>query len=405
MWNLYGKKYDLTAFARFHPGGAEIIEKTKGLDDCTALFESYHAFSDLSGIKQSLEKYAIHTDDETVIVSNYNSDFATYHKLVEKVKEIFPDRDAIKAPPSWYMWNGISLVSFLFGIWYTIIIQNVFLKCILASISATVELSLLFNVLHDGSHYAISTMPNINNVLSKITNSWFLWNHTIWFYHHVYYHHSFTGGHNDPDKLLYDVQILKKNLWHENFFEPICNIIYGCFPGQASMQTLWYMYSSIMQQLSFVKKDFLKMKNIVYYDEVSMSIMFCKLIMLYNFGLFPTIVFITTENTLYYMNIYANHDLCETHENHYDGGDWAKRQICNAGNFINQNQWWTVAFSGINHQIEHHLFPNICGHHYTVVAPIVRKFCKENNLPYVHHDRFIDAYRSFIKGIHMKKEI
>jgi linoleoyl-CoA desaturase len=403
MWNLYGKKYDLTAFARFHPGGAEIIEKTKGLDDSTALFESYHAFSDMDKITLSLEKYAIPLDDDTVIT--YNTDFTTYRKLIEKVKVIFPDRASVKAPPSWYMWNGISLVVFVCSLFCVICSDNVFLKCVIAIITATSEISLLFNVLHDGSHYAISNTPQINNAMSKIANSWFLWNHSLWFYHHIYYHHSFTGGDSDPDKLLYDVHGLKNKLWHENLFEPIVDILYGCFPGQASMQTIWYIYSSIVQRLSFTQTDFLKIQNIVYYDHLSLCIMCCKIGMMYKIGLFPAIVFITTQNTLYYINIFADHDMYETHENHYDGPDWAKRQICNAGNFMNKNQWWTVACSGINHQIEHHLFPNICGHHYTVIAPIVRKFCKENNLPYVHHDRFIDAYRSFMKRIHAKKEI
>jgi fatty acid desaturase len=241
--------------------------------------------------------------------------------------------------------------------------------------------------------------------MSKIANSWFLWNHSLWLYHHIYYHHSFTGGDNDPDKLLYDVRGLKNKLWHENLFEPIVNILYGCFPGQASMQTIWYIYTSIIQRLSFTQTDFLKIQNIVYYDHLSLCIMCCKIGMMYKIGLFPAIVFITTQNMLYYINIFADHDMYETHENYYDGPDWAKRQICNSGNFMNKNQWWTIACSGINHQIEHHLFPNICGHHYTVIAPIVRKFCKENNLPYVHHDRFIDAYRSFMKRIHAKKEI
>jgi linoleoyl-CoA desaturase len=400
MWNLYGKKYDLTTFARFHPGGAEIIEKTKGLDDCTALFESYHAFSDLSSIKQSLEKYAIHTDDETLVVSNYTIDFTTYHKLVEKVKEIFPDRDTIKAPPSWYMWNGISLIVFVCSLFYAIHIHNLFLKCIIVIISATAESSLLFNVLHDGSHYAISNRPKINNILSKMTNSWSLWNHSLWFYHHVYYHHSFTNGDNDPDKYIYNMQMFKNNA----HFEYILNFLYTCFPGQSNVHAIWYIFNAINDKIYSQNND-MKLTQTIHYDEISLCIMFCKIYTFYLLGLFPSLCYIVIYNTWYYINIFANHHLYETHENQYDGGDWAKLQICNSGNFVNQNKWWTVAFSGINHQIEHHLFPNICGHHYSVIAPIVRKFCEENDIPYVHHDRFIDAYRSFIKGTHMKKEI
>lgn len=39
---------------------------------------------------------------------------------------------------------------------------------------------------------------------------------------------------------------------------------------------------------------------------------------------------------------------------------------------------------GLNYQIEHHLFPRMNHSHYPIIAPHVRKFCKERNIPYVH---------------------
>jgi cytochrome b involved in lipid metabolism len=50
MWSIYGNTYDLTSFIAHHPGGKEILENTRGIGDCTALFESYHAFSDFPQI-------------------------------------------------------------------------------------------------------------------------------------------------------------------------------------------------------------------------------------------------------------------------------------------------------------------------------------------------------------------
>ena len=104
------------------------------------------------------------------------------------------------------------------------------------------------------------------------------------------------------------------------------------------------------------------------------------------------------------MNIAGDHDLFQTYSNHYDGPDWAKRQICNSGNFVNQYKWWSMIFGGINHQIEHHLFPNISNHHYPTIAPIVKKFCKDNDLPYAHEPTLESAYQSFMKRIVAKKE-
>jgi linoleoyl-CoA desaturase len=398
MWKIYGKTYDLTDFAKHHPGGAEIIEKTKGVNDCTALFETYHAFSDLESIKQSLSKYEVECEQND---TEYTTDFTTYHKLTERIKTVFPDRASIKAPPSWYMWNGFALCAFLYTMYYTIVSKYLIIKCFFALCCASSStMTFLFNIAHDGSHYAITCDPKQNNILSTIGNSWVLWNHSMWFYHHVYYHHSFTGGESDPDNLLYDIKL---NILDKTQFEWAYNFIYGCFPGQTTMQFVWYVYNSIMNQLSFVQKKPLKIPSGKYYDNLSVSIMVCKIAFLISIGVIPSLVYLTVENTLYYINVYPDHDLYETHENHYDGGDWAKRQICNSGNFVNGNPWWTILFSGINHQIEHHLFPNISGHHYTIIAPIVREFCREHNIPYVHHPTFVGAYKSFMKKNALKK--
>jgi cytochrome b involved in lipid metabolism len=55
--NIRGSQYNLTGFQ--HPGGNEILELCKGEPDCTALFESYHAFCDMDKINVLMKKYEI----------------------------------------------------------------------------------------------------------------------------------------------------------------------------------------------------------------------------------------------------------------------------------------------------------------------------------------------------------
>jgi linoleoyl-CoA desaturase len=38
--------------------------------------------------------------------------------------------------------------------------------------------------------------------------------------------------------------------------------------------------------------------------------------------------------------------------------------------------------SGLDHQIEHHLFPNVSHVHYSAISPLVESFCRTNGLPY-----------------------
>ena len=55
-WNLYGKKYDLEVYMQFHPGGNTILENTRGQSDITALFETYHAFSNKEYYKKKIRR-------------------------------------------------------------------------------------------------------------------------------------------------------------------------------------------------------------------------------------------------------------------------------------------------------------------------------------------------------------
>jgi linoleoyl-CoA desaturase len=61
---------------------------------------------------------------------------------------------------------------------------------------------------------------------------------------------------------------------------------------------------------------------------------------------------------------------------------WAIHQLFTTVNFSTKNRivnWFT---GGLNHQVEHHIFPNISHIHYTNIAKIVKETAAECNLPY-----------------------
>ncbi len=61
---------------------------------------------------------------------------------------------------------------------------------------------------------------------------------------------------------------------------------------------------------------------------------------------------------------------------------WAVHQLYTTANFAPKN--WLVNYytGGLNHQIEHHIFPNISHIHYSKIAEFVKETAKECNLPY-----------------------
>jgi linoleoyl-CoA desaturase len=78
-------------------------------------------------------------------------------------------------------------------------------------------------------------------------------------------------------------------------------------------------------------------------------------------------------------------------ENNNLENNWAIHQLHTTTNFGNDSKWFSWYVGGLNFQIEHHLFPNICHVHYRNIAGIVRETTREFNLPYKSTRTFVGA--------------
>ncbi len=82
--------------------------------------------------------------------------------------------------------------------------------------------------------------------------------------------------------------------------------------------------------------------------------------------------------------------------------DWHVHQLKTTSDFARNNHFLNWYVGGLNFQIEHHLFPNICHIHYTKIAPIVEKTAKEFGIPYNLKPSFRSA---LLSHIHRLKEL
>jgi linoleoyl-CoA desaturase len=71
--------------------------------------------------------------------------------------------------------------------------------------------------------------------------------------------------------------------------------------------------------------------------------------------------------------------------------NWAVHQLHTTTNFGNNSRWFSWYVGGLNFQIEHHLFPNICHVHYRKISGIVAETAKEFGLPYKSTRTFFQA--------------
>jgi linoleoyl-CoA desaturase len=76
---------------------------------------------------------------------------------------------------------------------------------------------------------------------------------------------------------------------------------------------------------------------------------------------------------------------------------WAIHQLHTTTNFANKNSILSWYVGGLNFQIEHHLFPNVCHVHYRKISKIVKETAFEFGLPYKTEPTFFGALAGHAK--------
>ena len=77
--------------------------------------------------------------------------------------------------------------------------------------------------------------------------------------------------------------------------------------------------------------------------------------------------------------------------------EWFVHQMKTTANFAVHNRLLTWYVSGLNHQIEHHLFPKICSVHYPAIRGIVEDAAHRHGIPYHCFPTFCAAVISHIR--------
>lgn len=82
--------------------------------------------------------------------------------------------------------------------------------------------------------------------------------------------------------------------------------------------------------------------------------------------------------------------------------DWAIHQLTTTADFAPNNSLLNWYAGGLNFQVVHHLFPNVCHIHYFDMSKIIEKTAKDFNLPYTAYPSFASAIKvhlAFLKSL------
>lgn len=271
------------------------------------------------------------------------------------------------------------------------------------------------SVMHDAHHGSYSPNPKVNRALGYVLELIGGFSGT-WKIQHNVLHHTYTnisGFDEDIDSLkVLRFSPHQTREWYHRY-QFIYAWFFYMFMSLAWMTTMNYM------QLFRYRKEGLLEKNHLSFGSAFVSLTVSKLfyyayiivlpvlfsgmawqyiisgffLMHFSAGLFLSCVFQPAHimPTSYFARP-LNMNGIKVIEN-----SWPLHELLNTTNFAPNNKFLTWFIGGLNFQIEHHLFTNVCHVHYPQIAPIVKATAAEFDLPYHSEPSFFKALTSHAK--------
>lgn len=80
---------------------------------------------------------------------------------------------------------------------------------------------------------------------------------------------------------------------------------------------------------------------------------------------------------------------------------WARIQIESSTIFAPGSRAAHWLYGGLNYQVLHHLFPEVCHIHYDRIYPMLRDYCAENGIQYTEFPSLASAVKSHLRQIYL----
>ncbi len=262
------------------------------------------------------------------------------------------------------------------------------------------------SVMHDANHNAYSKHTKINYLMGKLLLP-IGGSDVNWRIQHNVLHHTYTNVTGMDEDI--DTGVLMR-------FSPNQKLrkghrlqhIYAWFL-YGFMTIMWFSTKDYSQLARYKEKDLLKTQG-VSFNGLLISIIITKIFYISTFFVLPLIFsslpWWGTLLGFFLMHFIAGLTLAMIFQpahvipsSNYPmpdmsgniESDWAVSQLMNTANFAPKSTWFSWYVGGLNFQVEHHLFPNVCHVHYSKISHIVRETAMEYNLPYYSYKTFADA--------------
>jgi linoleoyl-CoA desaturase len=291
-------------------------------------------------------------------------------------------------------------------------VQSVWLTGLLYGLMGLGTAGIGLSIMHDANHGAYSKKEWVNKWVGRIVNLVGGFAPT-WKIQHNVLHHTYTNieGYDEdiqpPPFLRFSPNAVHKPI--HRFQHLYAWFFYGL------MTFSWITAKDFKQLYRYKKLDLTKTENPVFGKLLAELIIFK--VLYYVIVLVIPILMIDIAWWWFPIFIFGLHFLAGTilafvfqpahvvpetefisvDAEHYVDNNFAIHQMQTTANFAPKSRilYWLIG--GLNYQVEHHLFPNICHVHYKKISKIVRETAEEFGVPYNTHSTFFSAIKYHMK--------
>jgi linoleoyl-CoA desaturase len=288
---------------------------------------------------------------------------------------------------------GVYLLPFIFILTMSI---SPWTALVLAIIMGIGEAGVGMSIMHDGIHRAYSSKKWVNDLASSTI---FLLGSSIfnWKVQHNIKHHTFTNIFKyDPD--ISDLKIIRLCQYgpikkYHRFQHYYAFLLYG-------LMTFARLFSEIGVFLAYNRKGITKEQNVntswqlvklIAIKIVYIAVIIGLPLLFTDFAFWQILIgFVALHvtagmimGTVFQMaHVVEGTDQFQVDENHQIKSDWLVHQLKSTSDFGRKNGLFSWYIGGLDFQIEHHIFQNICHVHYPSIAGIVKATAEEYGFSY-----------------------
>lgn len=355
--------------------------------------------------------------EETIKFSR-NDPAKFFRTLNKRVNTYFKD-NGIKRTGNWQLYIKAVIMFALYLVPYVLFYVygnslSGWLQLLLVVVMGVGMAGIGMNVMHDGNHGSFSSKKWVNKLMGSSIYI-LAGNRNNWRVQHNVLHHTYTNihGHDEDMEAGRVIRFSEHSelKWYHKFQNWYGPFLYGLLTINWLIFTDWQqsrryfrrklsigkLQSLTRQRIVIVVSKVIYVSVWIVLPSIFMDIAWWKiplgfLMMHYVAGIILSFIF-----QLAHMVEEAHMPLPD--ETGTMKNTWAIHQLFTTVNFSTRNRVMNWFSGGLNHQVEHHIFPHISHVHYTKISKIVKETAREFNLPYFEYATTRKAIAAHIRHL------